>query len=105
MSAAPAPLVTLHRLLEASLPTWRVLARVAQEPGGSIVVSGLGRRIVVRRAPHELPFRWLVDIDGRERPALSVVTVLRQVRAALDPGFIPARVRIAQPPPGETSAT
>lgn len=97
MSDADDPLSALHRLLGASLSAWRVLARISRAPDGAIVVSGLGPRITVRRAGPELPFRWLIGMNGRERPALSVVTVLRQVRAALDPGFAPGRVRFAPP--------
>jgi hypothetical protein len=41
-----------------------------------------------------LPFRWLVTTDGRERPAISIVAVLRQVRDVLDPGYAMRRVRI-----------
>ena len=42
-----------------------------------------------------LPFRWLVITDVRERPAISIVAVLRQVRGVLDPGYATRRVRIA----------
>ena len=51
-------------------------------------------RIFVKPAPSDLPFRWLVAIDGRERPAISIVAVLRQVRETLDPGYATRRVRI-----------
>jgi len=40
----------------------------------------------------------MVSIDGRRRPAISLVAVLRQVREALDPGYATNRVRIAIAP-------
>jgi hypothetical protein len=46
------------------------------------------------QAQSDLPFRWLVTIDDRQRPAISIVAVLRQVREALDPGYRTGRVRV-----------
>lgn len=86
------------QLLEHSLMTWRVLARIRKEPDGTIAIDGLGRQIRIGRAAPGLPFRWMVTTDGRQRPALSIITVLRQVRGALDPSFIPVRVRVPPPP-------
>jgi hypothetical protein len=43
-------------------------------------------------------FRWVVTIDGRMRPALSLLAVLRQVREALDPGYPGSRLRVAIAP-------
>jgi hypothetical protein len=43
-------------------------------------------------------FRWLVTIDGRTRPALSLLAVLRQVREALDPDYSGSRLRVAIAP-------
>jgi hypothetical protein len=43
-------------------------------------------------------FRWTVTIDGRTRPAISLLAVLRQVRGALDPGYAVSRVRVAVSP-------
>jgi hypothetical protein len=37
----------------------------------------------------------LVTIDGRTRPAISLLAVLRQLRAALDPDFATMRVRVS----------
>jgi hypothetical protein len=48
--------------------------------------------------PDDGMFRWLVTIDGRTRPAISLVAVLRQVRAALDPDFAATRVRVSVAP-------
>jgi hypothetical protein len=92
MTAAPSEL--LCELLAQSLLAWRIAGEARPEGGGAILVSGEGRRILVKPAPADLPFRWLVAVDGRERPAISVVAVLRQVREALDPGYAIRRVRI-----------
>jgi hypothetical protein len=51
--------------------------------------------IRVEPAPPDLPFRWIVIVDGRRRSAISLVAVLRQVHAALDPGYATMRARIA----------
>jgi hypothetical protein len=40
----------------------------------------------------------MVTIDGRRRSAISLVSVLRQVREALDPGYAANRVRVALTP-------
>ncbi len=92
MTAAASDL--LCELLTQSLLAWRVSGEV-RRAGGAILVSGEGREIAVKPAPPELPFRWLVTVDERERPAISVVAVLRQVREALDPGYAMERVRVA----------
>jgi hypothetical protein len=39
-----------------------------------------------------------VAVDDCERPAISIVAVLRQVREALDPGYATRRVRIGALP-------
>lgn len=92
------------RLVEQSLIAWRVLARAARGDDGAIVVTGLGRMIRIERAAPDLPFRYMVTIDGRQRPAISVVALLRQLRGALDPTYEKTRVRIAAEallPPGK----
>ena len=50
-----------------------------------------------RRLPSCRSAGWS-RIDERERPAISIVAVLRQVREALDPGYATRRVRIAALP-------
>jgi hypothetical protein len=40
----------------------------------------------------------MVTIDGRTRPALSILAVLRQVRMALDPDFAANKIRVAIAP-------
>jgi hypothetical protein len=91
----PAPSGLLRELLTQSLLAWHVSGRVRDADGGAIVVSAERSEILVGPAPPGLPFRWLVTIDGRQRPAISVVAVLRQVREAFDPGYATRRVRVA----------
>lgn len=86
------------RVLQHSLVAWRVIGRVRRVEDGAYLVEGLGREIRIEPAEPGLPFRWMVTTDGRRRPALSIITVLRQVRGALDPSFKPVRVRIAPLP-------
>ena len=92
MTATAADL--LCELVTQSLLAWRASGEV-RRAGGAIVVSGEGREILIKPAPPGLPFRWLVTVDDRERPAISVVAVLRQAREALDPGYAVERVRVA----------
>jgi hypothetical protein len=40
----------------------------------------------------------MVTIDGRQRPAISLVAVLRQVRQSVDPGYAMSRVRVTVAP-------
>lgn len=93
MTGAPSDL--LCALLTQSLLAWRISGEACPAGGGAILVSGERRRVLVKPAPPDLPFRWLVTVDGCERPAISIVAVLRQVREALDPGYATRRVRIA----------
>jgi hypothetical protein len=85
----------LHELLAQSVLAWGIVAEVRRGSDGATLISGERREILVKPAPAGLPFRWLVSVDDRERPAISIVAVLRQVREALDPGYATQRVRIA----------
>jgi hypothetical protein len=85
----------LHTLLTQSLLAWRLIGTVHRTSDGSILVSCKEHNIRIEPAPPDLPFRWTVIVDGRRRSAISLVAVLRQVRAALDPGYATMRVRIA----------
>ena len=105
MNATPHPSDLLLRLLEQSLIAWRVLARARRVPDGTLEVEGLGRLIRIARAEPGEPFRYMVTVDGRRRPALSLVAVLRQVRGALDGTYAKTRVRIAVEPLLPPSAT
>jgi hypothetical protein len=85
----------LCELLTQSLLAWRAPGEAHRADGGAIRVSGAHREILIKPAPQGLPFRWLVTVDSRERPAISIVAVLRQVREALEPGYATRRVRVA----------
>ncbi len=89
------PSDAILRVIEQSLIAWRVLARATRSEDGAIAVIGLGRMIRIERAALGQPFRYMVTVDRRQRPALSIVALLRQVRGALDPAYEKARVRIA----------
>ena len=85
----------LHALMAQSLIAWRLVGSVHGAGDGAILVSCQERTIRIEPAAPDLPFRWIVIIDNRTRAAISLVTVLRHVRAALDPGYATMRARIA----------
>ena len=86
------------QLLTQSLMAWRVAGRVVQASEDALVIDASRGTIRVDPAPPDLPFRWMVTVDGRRRGAVSLVAVLRQVREALDPGYAANRVRVAVAP-------
>ena len=97
MSYAPQDHVV--ELLAQSLIAWRVAGSVQRAGGGAILLRAAAREVRVEPASKNLPFRWMVDVDGRKRGAISLLAVLRQVRAAIDPGYAQNnRVRIAVSP-------
>ena len=85
-------------LLVQSLRAWRVRGEVSREPGGALLVAAGEKRLRVSRAPADLPFRWMVGEGERTRGATSIAGLLRNVRAAVDPGYRPVRLRIAPLP-------
>jgi hypothetical protein len=93
VSAAPLDLTC--ELMVQSLAAWRVAGAVERSRDGAIAIRGACKDIRIDPAPSDPMFRWMVTIDGRKRPAISVVAVLRQVREALDPGYATNRVRVA----------
>ncbi|HEY1364104.1 MAG TPA: hypothetical protein VGF60_17820 [Xanthobacteraceae bacterium] len=93
--SGPGSTERLRELLEQSLLAWRLDGSVGRAGDGSIHVRCNGTEIRIARAPSALPFRWMVTVGGRRRGAISVVAVLRQLRAALDPAFVPRRVHVA----------
>jgi hypothetical protein len=88
----------LHELMAQSLVAWRLTGSVRRTSDGAILVTCEPHNIRIAPAPSDMPFRWLVIVDDRSRPAISVVAVLRMVRAALDPGYAAVRARIAPVP-------
>jgi len=91
----PTALEHLHALMTQSLVAWRLIGSVHGTNDGAILVSCQNHNIRIEPALPDLPFRWIVTVDGRTRPAISLVAVLRQVRMALDPGYATMRARIA----------
>ena len=85
----------LYELMTQSLLAWRLIGTVHGTSDGAILVSCRTRNIRIEPAPPGLPFRWIVIVDDRRRAAISLVAVLRQVRAVLDPGYATMRARIA----------
>jgi len=85
----------LYELMTQSLLAWRLIGAVHATSDGAILVSCQTHNIRIEPAPPDLSFRWIVIVDDRRRAAISLVAVLRQVRAALDPGYATMRARIA----------
>jgi hypothetical protein len=88
----------LYELMTQSLVAWRLIGTVHGTSDGAILVSCQTHNIRIEPAPPDLPFRWIVIVDNRRRAAISLVAVLRQVRAALDPGYTALRARVAAVP-------
>jgi len=88
----------VHELLAQSLRAWRVGGDVSREADGALLVTAGEKRLRISRAPAGVPFRWMVADGERTRGATSVSGVLRHVRAAVDPGYRPVRLRIAPLP-------
>jgi hypothetical protein len=96
LSGEPERLVGL--LLAESLAAWRVEGDVVRAADDGVVVHFGDKTIWVEPAPPGSMFRWMVTIDDRPRPAISLIAVLRQVRQALDPGYAVSRVRVTVAP-------
>jgi hypothetical protein len=95
-----APIELARELIGASLAAWRLAGEAHCTDDGAIVIdrTGNGRRIRIEPKLDDPMFRWLVTVDGRQRPVVSLPGVLRQVRAALDPDYAATRVRVAVAP-------
>jgi hypothetical protein len=91
------PIALVHMLMSESLAAWGVAGQAELTSDCAIIVAGK-KQIGIERAPADSMFRWMVTIDGRTRPALSLLAVLRQVREALDPGYSRSRLRVAIAP-------
>jgi len=87
----------IDELLAECLKAWHIAGDVNRTDGG-VIACAAGKNIRVEPAPQQGMFRWLVTIDGRQRPAVSLIAVLRQVRQALDPGYAASRVRVTLAP-------
>jgi hypothetical protein len=88
----------VEELLRQSLAAWRVGGEVSRSADGALLVAAAGRELRVTRAQGDMPFRWMVGEGERTRGVTSVVGLLRTVRATVDPGYRPARLRFAPTP-------
>jgi hypothetical protein len=82
-------------LLRQSLVAWRLAGSVERTSNGAVQLACNAIDITVERAPPDLPFRWIVTASQRQRGAISLPAVLRQVREALDPDYARNKVRVA----------
>ena len=90
------PIALAGELVAASLEAWHVTGATACADDGAIVIARDGRaRVRIEPMPLDPTFRWMVTVDGRRRPAVSLLAVLRHVRAALDPDYAATRVRVS----------
>ncbi len=98
MSGVPVALAA--DFVRASLSAWRLAGEATSTSDGAIAIERThdGKTIRIAPKPDDAMFRWLITIDGRQRPAVSLPAVLRQVRAALDPDFAATRVRVSVAP-------
>jgi hypothetical protein len=85
-------------LLARSLEAWHVTGMVHREADGTLLLAAGDRQLRVSRAAADLPFRWMVSEGERTRGVTSIAGLLRGVRAAVDPGYRPVRLRIAPLP-------
>jgi hypothetical protein len=98
VSGVPSALV--GELVTASLAAWGIAGVARCTNDGAVVIDRTTGDKTLRIEPRlgGTMFRWMVTVDGRGRPAISLVAVLRQVRAALDPDFAATRVRVSVAP-------
>jgi len=91
------PIELARELLAASLAAWRLAGEATCTDDGAIVIdrTATGTRVRIESTPDDPTFRWMVTLDGRRRPAVSLLAVLRYVRAALDPDYAATRVRVS----------
>jgi hypothetical protein len=82
-------------LLQSSLALWQRSGTVRRGASGTIIVETDKHVAQINRAAPGVPFRWAINVDGRDRVASSVTGLLRVLRIGLDPEFRPSRVRIA----------
>ena len=90
--------VLVEELLRQSLAAWRVGGEVQRDADGAVALTAASRELRVTRAAPGVPFRWMLAEGERMRGVTSIVGLLRTVRATVDPGYRPARLRIAPSP-------
>ena len=88
----------VRALLIESLKSWCVDGEVVPGGDGPIVVRVGETELRIEGAASDLPFRWLVTVGDRTRGVAAIPGLLRAVRAVVEPGYRPVRVRIAPLP-------
>jgi hypothetical protein len=90
------PIALIGELVGESLAAWRLAGEATCTYDGAVVIERTenDKLIRIEPKPNDSMFRWIVTVDGRQRPAVSLLAVLRHVRAALDPDYATARVRV-----------
>ena len=88
----------VEELLRQSLAAWGVHGEVGKAADGALLLAAREKLLRITRATGDLPFRWMVADGERSRGATSIAGLLRSVRATVDPGYRPVRLRIAPLP-------
>jgi len=88
----------VREVLAQSLAAWRVSGEVRHEADGALLLVAGDKQLRISRAPADLPFRWMVAEGERTRGVISIAGLLRTIRAAVDPGYRPIRLRLAPQP-------
>jgi hypothetical protein len=88
----------VREVLAQSLVAWRVSGEVRHEADDTLLLVAGDKRLRIARAPADLPFRWMVAEGERTRGVISIAGLLRTIRAAVDPGYHPIRLRLAPQP-------
>jgi len=88
----------VREVLAQSLVAWRVTGEVRHEAHDALLLVAGDKQLRITRAPADLPFRWMVAEGERTRGVISIAGLLRTIRAAVDPGYRPIRLRLAPQP-------
>jgi hypothetical protein len=88
----------VRNLIAQSLVAWRVSGEARHEADGALRLVAGDKQLRISRAPADLPFRWMVAEGERTRGVISIAGLLRTIRAAVDPGYRPIRLRLAPQP-------
>jgi hypothetical protein len=90
------PIELARELMSASLAAWHLDGEAACTDGAIVIEQASSDRTIrIEPKPDDSMFRWLISVDGRQRPVVSLPGVLRHVRAALDPDYAATRVRVS----------
>ena len=88
----------VRELIAQSLVAWRVSGEARHQADGALLLVAGDKQLRIARAPADLPFRWMVAEGERTRGVISIAGLLRAIRAAVDPGYRPIRLRLAPQP-------